>query len=491
MEIEGLSRGLANLLAPFLAPFLRSGPGTAAQEAPALVRAVWSKLSPHMEKNERLKESAEEVIAAPEDPDALGCFRMESKRLLRKNRGLANALEEAVRRAKAVLPGSGPQGWRDLLGRDEAVLERLEMIYLLRSGREPPEIAAQFRVDPGYPLRVNEWFSLAGVAGLLSGEGVKSWLDRLDKGDPILRRIEMIRLLRSGTPARVVGRAYDALEDYIERIHERFSREGVMGILTEEDFDRFRSLHPATVRVCSLNLHGTHHDEDGQQRFRRIAGELAPLDPHAACFQEVVSGAGIEDTGEQIARWISAMTGYHYRSHYSYCHLFMEKYPEGVGLALRTAPRRTRVIDLTRLPGGLRPAMPRNALGAEAEIFGRRILFVSVHLDHSPDPKVRLAQAEKLVREIDGEGADVSCSILAGDFNDTENSPAIDYLRSAGYRDAYRACHRGAGNTYPAGNPQSRIDFIFVRGQAAIVASGLLPNDPELSDHVGVFAEIR
>jgi len=491
MEVQRLARGLANLLAPFLAPFLKDAGGIAAEDSPALVRAVWSKLSPHMGKDERLKESAGDLMDAPEDPDALACFRMEIKRLLLKNRGLANVLEEAVRRAGAALPESGPQGWRDLLGREEGVLERLEMIYLLRSGKGPEQIAAQFGVDPDYPLRVNEWFSLAGVAGLLSGEGVKSWLDRLDRGDPVLRRIEMIRLRRSGTPARVVARAYNAVEDYVERLHERFSREGVLGILTEEDLDRFRSLHPPTVRVCSYNLHGTHRDADGQQRLRRIAKELAPLDPHAAAFQEVVSGAGIEDTSEQITRWISSMTGYHYRSQFAYCHLFMEKYPEGIALSLRSVPRRTRTIDLTRLPGGLKPDMPRNALAAEAEIFGRRILFASVHLDHSADPHVRLAQVEKLVREIDAEGADIPCSILAGDFNDVESSPAIDYLRSAGYRDAYRACHRGAGNTYPAGNAQSRIDYIFVRGRAVVAASGLLANDPELSDHIGVFAEIR
>src|SRR5208337_1803859 len=108
MEVEGLARGLANLLAPFLALLLKSARGTAPEEAPALVRAVWSKLSAHMEKDERLKESAEDVIAAPEDPDALACFRIELRKLLVKNRGLANALEEAVRRAKAALPESGP-----------------------------------------------------------------------------------------------------------------------------------------------------------------------------------------------------------------------------------------------------------------------------------------------------------------------------------------------------------------------------------------------
>ena len=89
------------------------------------------------------------------------------------------------------------------------------------------------------------------------------------------------------------------------------------------------------------------------QRLRRIARELARLDPHAAAFQEVVSGEGIEDTGAQIARWISSITGYHYGSRFSYCHDFMEKYPEGVALSLRCRAQNVRSIDLTHLAGGL------------------------------------------------------------------------------------------------------------------------------------------
>jgi endonuclease/exonuclease/phosphatase family metal-dependent hydrolase len=86
---------------------------------------------------------------------------------------------------------------------------------------------------------------------------------------------------------------------------------------------------------------------------------------------------------------------------------------------------------------------------------------------------------------------DAYCTILAGDFNDTEASLVIEYMRSAGFVDAYRACHRGGGNTYPAGNPHARIDYIFVRGRATVVSSGVLQDDPGLSDHLGVFAEIR
>jgi endonuclease/exonuclease/phosphatase family metal-dependent hydrolase len=150
-----------------------------------------------------------------------------------------------------------------------------------------------------------------------------------------------------------------------------------------------------------------------------------------------------------------------------------------------------RSIDLTHLAGGLTPTLPRNALVAEIEVYGRKVVFASVHLDHGADSTVRLAQAEKLVRELTPGAGSGACSILAGDFNDVEESPVVRYLASAGYVDAYRACHKAAGATYPAGDPSARIDYIFVKGHTAIASSGLLANDPELSDHIAIFAEVR
>ncbi len=488
MEVDRLAGSVANLLAPILADL--AGGNEEADVAP-LARIAWSRLSAELEREPRLRESVDELIGAPADPKAFTLFRMRLKEVLAKNDGLARGLDEMIGQRQGGFPENRGGGWRDLLGKDDKVLERLEMIYLLRSGIAPEEIATQLHVDVNHLFLVNARFSLAGVAGLLSEEGMESWLDRLDRNDPVLRRLDMVRLVRSGTPASVVAREYNALDEYVERVCDRFSRSGVAGILTEDDLDHFRAVYPATIRVCSYNLHGTHNNGDGGQRLRRIAGELARLDPHAAAFQEAVSGEGFEDTSAQIARWISSITGYHYRSRFSYCHDFMEKYPEGVALSLRCRAQNVRSIDLTHLPRGLTPSLPRKALVAEAEVYGRKVIFVSVHLDHSADSKVRLAQAEKLVQELTTGAVDVSCSILAGDFNDTEDSPVVRYLSSVGYVDAYRACHKGAGNTYPAGNPAARIDYIFVKGHTAIVSSGLLLNDPELSDHIGIFAEVR
>ena len=246
------------------------------------------------------------------------------------------------------------------------------MVYLLRSGVAPEEIAKQFHVDADHLFLVNTRFSLAGVAGLLSEEGIGGWLDRLDGNDPVLRRLDMVRLVRSGTPASVVARAYSALDEYVERLCDRFSRSGVSGILTEDDLDRFRAVYPATIRVCSYNLHGTHNDGDGGQRLRRIARELARMDPHAAALQEAVRGEGIEETSSQIARWVSSITGYHYTSRFLYCHDFMEKYPEGVALSLRCPAQNVRSIDLTDLAGGLTPRLRGRPLSQRRRSTGVR-----------------------------------------------------------------------------------------------------------------------
>ncbi|MGD0231930.1 MAG: endonuclease/exonuclease/phosphatase family protein [Syntrophorhabdales bacterium] len=486
MEAEGTPERLANLLALML-PVLAKAGKRAGEKLPPL----WSRLLGELQSEPRLKEALDRVIASPSDPDALVSLASQVKGLLEKNQGLARIFEEMTGRGPGAFPEHPDRLWRDVLKGDDMVLARLEMVYLLRSGIPPEKIATRFQTEVNYLFQLNARFSLTGVAGLLSDRGMESWLDRLDRNDPILRRLDMVGLLRAGTPPPVVARQYNALEEYVERIHENFSRHGVAGILTDEDVDRFRSVNPATVRVCSYNLHGMHRNGDEGLRLRHIAKEIARLDPQAAALQEVLSGAGIEDTGAQIARWISSMTGYHYRSQFSYCHHFMEKYPEGIALSVRCRTKNMRTIDLTRLPDGLRPVLPRNALIAETEIFGRKIILGSVHLDHIADPNVRLAQAQKLVAEVNRDDSGVFCSILAGDFNDAEDSPAIQYMKSAGYVDAYRACHRGAGNTYPAGDAKERIDYIFVRGRATIVSSGLLANDPGLSDHIGIFAEMR
>ena len=113
-----------------------------------------------------------------------------------------------------------------------------------------------------------------------------------------------------------------------------------------------------------------------------------------------------------------------------------------------------------------------------------------MHLDHKADRLVRLAQGERLISEIEAAYGRPSRTILAGDFNDTEESPVMEYLRAAGYRDAFRTLHKSGGETYPASRPEGRIDYILVKGDVKIVSSAVFLNDRSLSDHAAVFAEI-
>lgn len=302
----------------------------------------------------------------------------------------------------------------------------------------------------------------------------------------------MIRLLRSGMPVKEIAALFNAEPEYISRLNERFSLYNVPGILSGEDFRNFRLINPEQIRICSFNLHGIH---DGDlKRYGLIADRLSLLDPDICAFQEVISGAGIENTAQQIAGRMSAVTGSYYREHFAECHLFMEKYPEGVSTVSRHQLKNNSVIDLnTGLRKRLIPDMERYSAVSEIEIYGHRVVFASIHLDYNKVPEVRLAQAEKLLAELDRlfPARDIHCFILAGDFNDVEKSPVMRFLLKKGYRDAYRACRPLGGDTYPATAPDARIDYIMVKGDVDFISSDLIQGTEGLSDHIGISAVIK
>jgi len=377
---------------------------------------------------------------------------------------------------------------------DDLILKRLEMLRLLRSGESPEAIAVQFHVSPDFLYQLNAAFSLNRVFGILQESALTNWWDPLGKEDAVLRRIEMVRLFRTGTAAALISKAFHTTEEYVERLHNRFLKYGVTGILTEEDFQKFRAINPEVIRIGSYNLHGVQEDND-PVRFRQIAYELSGFDLDLCAFQEVIAGGGIEDTSVQTARWMTEMTGFHYKTHFEECHLFHNKYPEGVSVASRYELTGVYRIDLNYgLQDGLTPHMDRYAVAVVVEVYGRKVVFVSIHLDHHENPQVRLAQAERLESELDRiVGDSVYCRILAGDFNDAENSPVMAFLKAQGYKDCYRACHSEGGNTFPTQNPSTRLDYIMVKAASTssrVLSAQLVLKNHEMSDHLGVVAVI-
>ncbi len=463
-------------------------------------RSLWDLIRPKLATNSSLKDAVNGLNLFPYDEDATSTLRFQLKIMTTQDEKLAIALSKAwgevAQRGVSVNTSTelNTVRWADVLNREDDVIKRLEMIRLLRIGMDPIQIAQMFHTDIDYLYRVHSAFTLAGVNGIVSGSNIRHWLDNLNYNDPLLRRLEIIRLLRAGSPPEVIAREYNTTKEYIYRLNDRFTNNGYLGVLTEDDMIRYRQVNPPIIRICSFNLHGT-HDSDAA-RFRRVANELSVFDPEVCAYQEVISGAGIEETSAQIARWMTNMTGNYYRTHYSYCHLYMERYPEGVAVSSRYELKNKQTINLNaNLMGGLRPAMERYAAACEVEIYGRRVIFVSLHLDHHENSDIRLAQAQKLLEEINrlyGDESSYYCVALAGDFNDVENSPVISFLKDEGFIDTYRSIHPTGGNTFNTVDPFTRIDYIMVKGNIQKVHwAELILNNPQFSDHIGLYTVIE
>ena len=502
MDIESVAGLLASFLAPFLPYLLKQKKYEGAAEGQdaydrETAKELWRVLGPCVKQHPALQEILQEAALSPYDGDALTALSLQLKKLLNRDAKLAEEIggiwEKAMPEEDRETPVAVPGDWNpcDIPGCHDDVMRRLEMIRLLRQGLPPEQIAGQFATDTQYLYRLNAAFSLSGLHGILSAD-TKNWIDGLNGHDTVLRRLEMIRLLRSGTPPFVVAREFDAVTEYVRRMDERFSKNGVIGILTEDDFKKFKSIYPEVIRICTFNLHGTH--DSNRNRLKRIAREMSGLDPELCAFQEVISVRGIPETSAEIAGWMTRMTGAHYRTHFASCHLFMEKYPEGVSVSSKYPFKNVQIIDLNKgLVKGLKPLMERYSAAAETEIYGRSIVFVSVHLDHAENREVRRAQAEKLLAELERlyMGKKHYCYVLAGDFNDVEDSPVMNFLKKEGYKDAYRQCNAGGGDTFSSSDPHARIDYIMVKGNVHIHSAKLVLGNPGLSDHKGVFAVIE
>jgi endonuclease/exonuclease/phosphatase family metal-dependent hydrolase len=518
MDMKLKLYGIVALIAPH-AGFLAGAEGKAEAASTAAFQAaaaIIGKIKPRVKGRQTIKEALLDLAEDPANEDARAALRLQIGKILARDEELSGEVErlwdEACARGLAANMDeqAGRAAWNDVLDPGSDVLRRLEMVRLLRSGTPPKEIAARFHTDLKYLFRLHSAFSLSGAAGVLSGSNIRCWLDCLNAEDPVLRRLDMVRLLRSGAPAETVAAEYHAAKEYVYRLAERFSKYGVTGILSDDDIKKYRAIYPKAIRICSFNLHGVHDGDPA--RYKRIANELAVFDPELVAFQEVVISGGAEDTATQIAKHLSGVTGDYYRAHFADCHLYMDKYPEGVSVCAKFHLENPQSIDLNKaLAGGLKPLMARFASACEVEIHGRRVVFASVHLDHDQNPGVRLAQAEKLLDEIDriyGGGAPIDAggrtstnghtptdaggrvTILAGDFNDSEDSPVMAYLRERGFKDAYRSLHHGGGATFPVSDPHARIDYIMVRGGVGIRASELVLRDAGFSDHIGLYAVI-
>ncbi|NUR06163.1 MAG: hypothetical protein HOQ22_05995 [Nocardioidaceae bacterium] len=128
----------------------------------------------------------------------------------------------------------------------------------------------------------------------------------------------------------------------------------------------------------------------------------------------------------------------------------------------------------------------RGVVAAQLRVEGRLLGVVGVHLSLDRDRRpTEVRRALDVAETLRGP------VLLAGDLNEVPTGPSWDLLRRAGFVDH----GSGSWRTFPADDPERRIDALLVRGAARVLHHGSpgVPEDllAQASDHRPVLAEIE
>lgn len=180
----------------------------------------------------------------------------------------------------------------------------------------------------------------------------------------------------------------------------------------------------------------------------------------------------------------------------------LRRFARTLGMAAAADPRsplRRRVKDavLVRPPwrivshrlhrfGRSERFYPRGALVAQVGHLGVRLSVVAVHLGLHPGERLRHA------RELTDMLLSLSkLAVIGGDLNDTPDGKSARWIGERLW-DAWLLGGDVAGETFPAGDPTARIDYLFVsegiRVERVMVAGG--DDVRRASDHRPVIAEL-
>lgn len=122
------------------------------------------------------------------------------------------------------------------------------------------------------------------------------------------------------------------------------------------------------------------------------------------------------------------------------------------------------------------------------DVHGRKVLFMTTHIDYRPDNKERLmnvAQIKEIIKQYPGMPI-----ILCGDFNDVPGSAVYSEMKKS-FADTWQLAGDGKGLTYPSPEPKKRIDYIWISPDKTIQPVIAWVPDTKASDHRPFVAEFR
>jgi endonuclease/exonuclease/phosphatase family metal-dependent hydrolase len=233
-----------------------------------------------------------------------------------------------------------------------------------------------------------------------------------------------------------------------------------------------------TLRVMTYNIH-VGIGMDKKLDLQRIADVINQQHPDLVGLQEV-------DRGVQRTQRIDEIAELAKLTRMDYAFAFNLPYQGGqYGVAI-----------LSRLPitatehwhfKNLREAERRGFIRAEVSFHGRRLNFVTTHLDYQFDDG-RLFETQQLLNALkDVKGP----LIIVGDFNDIPSGSSYQLMQDD-FIDAWiQNRTTDLGFSFPADKPAKRIDYIFFRRTDALGTKRASIVETLASDHVPVVAELE
>lgn len=249
------------------------------------------------------------------------------------------------------------------------------------------------------------------------------------------------------------------------------------------------------IKVATLNLHNRHNR--WSQRRHLVVSELVDLLPDLVSLQELnFSSNQGKWVCNQINTRLSGSARTPYRIVQGRLYHFMRGYFEGVGILTKLP-----IISHDTLNLGYDG---RIALRANLALpTGDSMDFVAVHLHHiAHDHEARLEQVMLVAGWLNDVGR-VPLQIIAGDFNELPDGPAIVQMKQT-YKSAMEEA-RGYEPlaTFPtvlAGRQDGWagcLDYIYVSSEISVESATIFANRPHdedhslyPSDHVGLAATV-
>ena len=216
---------------------------------------------------------------------------------------------------------------------------------------------------------------------------------------------------------------------------------------------------------------------DEQLNLERIANVILSKSPDIVCMQEVDSGQPrslMKDFPVLFSELLGMQQAFGDNFHFDggkygnaiFTHFPMD-YIDNLALSVNAG------------------AEPRGCLHVRVETSDGLLDVFNTHLSYNDSP--RLIQAKEITRVLPHTN-----TILAGDLNDSANSPILTHLYSI-LKDSFIPEADDTGYTFPSNEPECRIDYILVSDDIRVISSGKLNTyESQLaSDHLPWYSDIE